>query len=255
MVLTILGGGGWFPAHGRHTACALLRDGYSAVLIDAGTGVGRLIERPELLDGVTRLDILLSHFHLDHIAGLSYLPALGLCPQTTIWGPGKLLYGTSTAALLDRVSHEPFHPVPLEAQDIAVDEIPAGELELPAVRITTRRQDRHSAPSLGFRFEDQLAWITDTAYDPGSAPFAAGCELLAHEAWFTTTAPRNPDIHTSAANAAKVAVDAEVDRLLLIHLPPFEQSIDAIVAEAQQILPGAEPALDGTGVAVPVAWS
>ncbi len=252
MVLTILGGGGWFPAHGRNTACALLRDGESAVLIDAGTGVGRLIERPELLDGVTRLDILLSHFHLDHIAGLAYLPALGLCEQTTIWGPGKLLYGTSSASLLDRVSHEPFHPVPLEAQDIAVDEIPAGELELPEVRIVTRRQDRHSAPSLGFRFDDQLAWITDTAYDPESARFAAGCELLAHEAWFTTAAPRNPTIHTAAADAARVALDAGIERLLLIHLPPFEAGVDGIVAEARQAVPSAEPAFDGISLPVPI---
>jgi ribonuclease BN (tRNA processing enzyme) len=250
MVLTILGGGGWFPAHGRHTACALLRDGYSAVLIDAGTGVGRLIERPELLDGVTRLDILLSHFHFDHIAGLSYLPALGLCPQTTIWGPGKLLYGTSTAALLDRVSHEPFHPVPLEAQDIAVAELPAGELELPAVRIATRRQDRHSAPSLGFRFEDQLAWITDTAYDPGSAPFAAGCRLLAHEAWFTSAAPRNQNIHSSAAEAARVATDSQVERLLLIHLPPFTASTEALLEEATATVPGTIEATEGLALDV-----
>src|SRR3984893_11138035 len=149
--LTILGGGGWVPAHGRETACALLRDANSAIMIDAGTGVGRLVERPELLDGVQRLDIGLTHFHLDHVAGLAYLPALGLCEQTTVWGPGKLLYGTATHSLLARVSHEPFHPVPLEDQDIEVRDLPAGEIELAGVRIAMRRQDRHSAPSLGLR--------------------------------------------------------------------------------------------------------
>ena len=46
--LTILGGGGWFPAHGRHTASALVRDGAHAILIDAGTGISRLVESPEL---------------------------------------------------------------------------------------------------------------------------------------------------------------------------------------------------------------
>src|SRR5437588_410003 len=79
--LTILGGGGWFPAQGRQTACALLRDGDSAILIDAGTGVGRLVEQPELLDGIEQLDILLTHFHLDHIAGLASTPAPGICAQ------------------------------------------------------------------------------------------------------------------------------------------------------------------------------
>src|SRR5437588_2070346 len=232
-MLTILGGGGWFPAYERHTACALLRDGNSAIMIDAGTGVSRFVERDGLLDGVERLDILLTHFHLDHVAGLAYLPALGLCEYTAIWGPGKLLYGTPTHAILARVSNEPFHPVPLEEQDLVVRDIPAGELELPTARVTFRRQDRHTAPSLAFRFDDALTWITDTAYDPDSAQFAEGSKLLAQEAWFLTSAPRNPDIHSSAAQAGQVAADAGVERLMLIHLPPFDRSNETIGTEAQ----------------------
>lgn len=244
-MLRILGGGGWFPAQSRHTACALLRDGENAIVIDAGTGVARFIEHPELLSGTTRLDILLTHFHLDHIAGLAYLPSLGLCEQTTIWGPGELLYGTPTRELLALVSREPFHPVPLEAQDIDVRDIPPGESELGGVRIAHRRQDRHSAPSLGFRFGDVLTWITDTAYDPGSASFAEGCELLAHEAWFTDAVPRNRDIHSSARQAAEVAAEASVGQLMLIHLPPFEQSVEPLLEEAQATVPGAVAAIDG----------
>jgi ribonuclease BN (tRNA processing enzyme) len=246
--LIILGGGGWFPAHGRQTACALLRDGESAILIDAGTGVGRLIERPELLEGVTRLDILLTHFHLDHVAGLAYLPAIGVCEQTTVWGPGSLLYDSSTRSVLEWLSHEPFHPVALEEQDIEVRDLPAGEVELAGVRVHLRRQDRHSAPSLGMRFDDAIAWITDTAYDGDSARFAAGAKMLAHEAWFTTAAPRNPDIHSSATQAAQVAADAGIDRLLLIHLPPFASGIEDLLLEAQAGLTRSLAAEDGADV-------
>jgi ribonuclease BN (tRNA processing enzyme) len=249
-MLRILGGGGWLPAYRRHTASALLRHGDAAILIDAGTGVCRLVEHPELLDGLNRLDILLTHFHLDHIAGLAYLPATGLCPQTAIWGPGALLYDTSTEELLGRVSHQPFHPVPLEQQDIEVRDLTAGELELAGIRITTRRQDRHSAPSLGFRFDDELTWITDTAYDPESGPFAAGCKILAHEAWFTSAAPRNQEIHSSAAHAAQVAAEAGVDQLALIHLPPFSESVDPLVREAQDVFPNAIAAHDGVSLTV-----
>lgn len=236
-MLTVLGGGGWLPAHGRHTATALLRNGDSAIMLDAGTGVARFMEQRQLLEGVKRLDILLTHFHLDHIAGLAYLPGLGLCEQTVIWGPGRLLYDITTHALLARVSHEPFHPVPLEQQDIQVRDIPAGELELGSVRVQHRRQERHTAPTLGFRFGDELAWVTDTAYDEGSAALAAGCRLLAHEAWFTSRAPRNPEIHTSAAQAAEVATRAEVGRLMLIHLPPFQARLTPVLDEAQQGFP------------------
>jgi ribonuclease BN (tRNA processing enzyme) len=249
-MLTILGGGGWFPAHGRQTATALLRNGAHAIMIDAGTGVSRLVERPELLDGCETLDIVLSHFHLDHIAGLAYLPALDLCDQTRVWGPGELLYGSATFDVLERLTHEPVHPVPLEQQHIEVRDLPGEEVELAGVRVAMRRQDRHTAPSLAFRFDDQLTWITDTAYDPDSARFAAGCELLAHEAWFTTDNPRNETIHTSAAQAAQTAGDAGIERLLLIHLPPFSQRVDDLVAEARATAPLAEPAGDGMGVAV-----
>jgi ribonuclease BN (tRNA processing enzyme) len=230
--LTILGGGGWVPAHGRHTACALLRDGEHGILIDAGTGAARLLERPELLDGITRLDIVLTHFHLDHISGLAYLPAVGHCEQTTLWGPGRLLYDTTTSELIGRISNEPFHPVPLDAQNIEIRDLPPGEVELAGVRLALRRQGRHSAPTLGLRFDDRLAWLTDTAFDPDSARFAGGCHTLAHEAWFPSAAPRNPKIHSSAAQAAQVALDAGAERLLLIHLPPFASDLEALLHDA-----------------------
>jgi ribonuclease BN (tRNA processing enzyme) len=247
-MLTILGGAGFVPAFGRHTACALLRDGERAAMIDAGTGVARLIERPALLDGVSRLDIVLTHFHLDHIAGLAYLPALGICEHTTLWGPGTLLYDIRTEAVLARVSREPVHPVALEQQDIEVRDIPSGELELDGTRVSVRRQDRHSAPSLALRFGDDLTWITDTAYDRESVAFSSGCRTLAHEAWFESASVRNADIHSSAAQAAEVAARAGCERLLLIHLPPFRESLDDLLAEARDTMPQATLALDGTEI-------
>jgi ribonuclease BN (tRNA processing enzyme) len=248
--LTILGSGGFFPAHDRHTACAVIRRNGSAIMIDAGTGVGRLAERPELLAGVSKLDILLTHFHLDHICGLAYLPGLHPDAETTIWGPGKKLYGRPTKQLLDLIDHEPLHPVSFEELDIVIRDLPADEFELSGIRIATRAQPRHSAPSLGFRFDDALTWITDTAYDPDSAGFAAGSELLAHECWWMTDRPLNEDIHSSAAQAARVAADAEVERLLLIHLPPFEAAIDDLVSEARLGFAAADAAVDGGVVPV-----
>jgi ribonuclease BN (tRNA processing enzyme) len=87
--------------------------------------------------------------------------------------------------------------------------------------------------------------VTDTAYDPESTPFAAGCRLLAHEAWFETPSPRNPDIHSSAAQAARVGAQAGVEQLVLIHLPPFDESVQSLIAEADAELPGAIAGQDG----------
>ena len=141
--------------------------------------------------------------------------------------------------------HEPMHPVSLERQGIEIRDLPLGESELAGVRIDSRRQDLHSAPTLGYRFGDALAWMTDTAHDPDAAGFVSGCRALAHEAWYTTAHPRNPDVHSSAAQAADIAQRAGVERLLLIHMPPFDGDVSALAVEAGAIVPGAEVAVDG----------
>jgi hypothetical protein len=75
--------------------------------------------------------------------------------------------------------------------------------------------------------------------------FVSGCRALAHEAWYTSGEPRNPDVHSSAAQAADIAQRAGVERLLLIHMPPFAGDVSALAAEARGIVAGAEVAVDG----------
>ena len=72
--------------------------------------------------------------------------------------------------------------------------------------------------------------------------------MLAHEAWFTTERPRNPDIHSSAAQAAQVATEAGIERLLLIHLPPFARQLHELLLEAQSQVPLALTADDGADI-------
>ena len=80
------------------------------MLIDAGTGVERLVSDRSLLDGVTQLDLVLTHFHMDHVAGLAYFPGLrgaGGCPPR-LWGPAATVFGTSTDEVLRRAFMPPF---------------------------------------------------------------------------------------------------------------------------------------------------
>ena len=90
--------------------------------------------------------------------------------------------------------------------------------------------------------------VDNAGFDPDSAAFAQGSRLIAHEAWFTRGTVRNPDIHSAAHQAAEVAARAGCERLLLIHLPPFEESVDALVTEAQAVLADVTPARDATAV-------
>ena len=200
------------------------------LLIDAGTGVQRLVEHPELLEGAKRLDIVLTHFHLDHVAGLSYLPALPL--KAEIWGPGQALYGTSTEAVLGRVLGKPVFAAPVQEIASAVREIPAGPFEAGPFGVSAREQRLHTDPTLAIRIGDELTYCTDTAADPGNAEFAEGSRLLFHEAWYAQ-ASTDDETHTAAGEAGRIAKAAGVARLVLIHVSPLGISDDELVAPAR----------------------
>jgi ribonuclease BN (tRNA processing enzyme) len=237
----LLGSGGWIPTTRRETCSAYLRDDRHVLLLDAGTGLQRLVERPELLDGVERLDLLLTHFHLDHVAGLSYLPALPLRP--VVWGPGEVLAGASTHSILERLLGPPLFSAPLESFVAGVRELGAGELELDTFRVSARVQERHNHPTLGFRVGDHVTYCTDTAPDPGTAAFAAGSRVLLHEAWHAAASSDDP-FHTASGDAARIAREAGVERLVLIHVNPLLRGESDLLAPAAEVFEHTEIGAD-----------
>src|SRR5512141_3357444 len=78
--------------YGGNTSCAEVegRDG-TIVVLDAGTGirrVGNTYHEPR------RLDVLLTHLHMDHIQGLGFFaPLFRPDIQIDIWGPGSATLG------------------------------------------------------------------------------------------------------------------------------------------------------------------
>jgi ribonuclease BN (tRNA processing enzyme) len=229
----LLGSGGWIPTSRRETCCAYLRQGDYALLIDAGTGVQRLIEEPDLLAGVQSLGIILTHFHLDHVAGLSYLPALPLRP--TLWGPGEAVAGAPTTEILGRLFGSPLFAA--TAYDLAdVEEIPAGDFEIGPFSIATRVQRLHTDPTLALRIAGALTYCTDTAADPGNIEFADGSGLLLHEAWYPRAAT-DDQTHSAAGEAGRIAREAGADRLVLIHVNPLQRSDEELARPARAEFP------------------
>jgi ribonuclease BN (tRNA processing enzyme) len=220
---TILGSGGFVPTGRRETSSLLVLpvDGDAALIVDAGTGIRRLITDGGLLTGVRRLDILLTHFHIDHVCGLAYLTELADV-EIRVLGPGEALYATPTADILARFFSPPIMPIGLADVGVEVGEVGVGETTAGGLPVRTRRQDRHSNPTLGIRIGDELTWCTDTEGDPGTVDFAAGCRVLAHDAWGPPAAPG----HAEPADAARVARAAGVPALVLIHVPPLADEAD-----------------------------
>ena len=238
---TILGSGGFIPTGRRETSSLLLlpADGDGAIVVDAGTGLRRLVTDPQLLRGRTRLDVLLTHFHSDHVCGLPYLAAIEHS-AITIHGPGAALYETPTAEVLARVFSPPIMPMRPEDLGVQVAELAPGRTDVGGLAVAARRQDRHTNPTLGLRFGDALVWCTDTADDPETVAFARGARVLAHDAWGPPAAPG----HAEPAAAARIAREAGAEVLLLIHVPPLADEAD-LQARAAAEHPRAIVATDG----------
>ena len=219
-----------------------MRRGDQALLLDAGTGARRLLTHPPHLDGVQRLDVVLTHFHLDHVCGLSYLPALPL--RTRIWAPGRWLYGRSSETLLAPLRQPPISA--FEAAELGeIHELAAGRQEIGAFCVTARAQPRHWAPTAGLRVDDEIALMTDTAYDPDGVPLAQGVVHLLHEAWSPSDSPRSAEGDATGRDAGRIAAAANVEHLTLIHLNPLLSDHQAVLDDARVVMPHAELAEDG----------
>jgi ribonuclease BN (tRNA processing enzyme) len=241
----LLGSGGEMPTGHRETCSALLRQGDSALLVDAGTGVRRLVTDDGLLDSASRIDVVLTHFHMDHVCGLLYLNVIDL--PLVVWGPGRALYGCPTGEILQRFISPPLSAHPVDELADAVEELPVGRLDIGPFTVHTRRQDNHPQPTLGLRFGDELAYCTDTGAEQATADFVRGTRVLCHEAWFEQDED-GQDAHCSAPGAARLARRAGVERLVLIHLDPTLDDHSGVLGAARAEFPATVLGQDGLDV-------
>ncbi|MBP1598537.1 MAG: beta-lactamase domain protein [Deltaproteobacteria bacterium] len=224
MRLIPLGTNGYFPSFGRQTMSILVLDGEMALLLDAGTGVGRLIEPRirEMLRSVARLDVMLSHYHLDHLIGLSYLGGVFPGP-VRIYGPAPPLSDVSPEEALAVLGPPWFPKRLLDSRSVEVVAVSRKEWDLDRMPVRMRRQ-AHPGGSVGIRLGDRLAYCVDAAIDPGERDFLEGAEVLLHEVWLTDEeAAREPPErsgHSAAGPVAALAASAGVERLFPVHHHP-----------------------------------
>jgi ribonuclease BN (tRNA processing enzyme) len=223
MRLVPLGTNGYYPSHGRQTmAYLVLPDGGGALLLDAGTGVARLGEAPiqALLEGAEALDLLLTHYHLDHVVGLSILPAVLDFLPVRIHAPGKPMVDADPAEALCRLIHPPLFPISLTEYPMPVEleRLPGESATIAGLEVRLRRQE-HPGGSLGVRLGDALAYVTDTVADDATAELAAGVDLLLHEVWAEAGGEAIGG-HSAVDEVARIAVRAGVRRLMPVHHHP-----------------------------------
>ena len=247
MKLVPLGTNGFFPTFGRQTQCNLVLTDEAAILLDAGTGLGRLLE-PEiakLVDGYERLDIFLSHYHLDHCIGLAYLPEVWQGREVVVHGPAPPFAEATPDEALSRLLNAPFS-VPLAAFPLKVKLVPVNEspLSVGGLDLSFRGQT-HMYGSMGIRIGDDIAYVTDTIADDGTIDLARNVRLLMHEVYLTDTELETGGInalnHSHVSGVARIAREANVGRLMIVHHNPRRTPAEvAAMASAVEKLGGRE---------------
>jgi phosphoribosyl 1,2-cyclic phosphodiesterase len=223
---------------GGNTSCIEIRPSSGDLLIlDAGTGIRGL---GVSLDGQRprRVDLLLSHLHLDHLEGLPFFAPLW-DPEIEfhIWGPSS-----PVTSLEDRIAtylSPPLFPVHLSEvpstlffHDAPTDAWELGSARLCAVPIA------HPGPTLGYRVDDgsgALAYLTDHepalgmdlhAVSPdwiSGYSVAFGAAVLLHDCQYTEEEYEEKVGwgHSSTEHVATFADRAGVGQLFLFHHDPM----------------------------------
>jgi|SRR5688572_4196859 len=237
--------------YGGNTSCLdVWEDGWQLVL-DGGSGIQKFNIEHKLEN--KRIDVLLSHLHLDHIQGLGFFryffdPLM----EIHIWGPAS-----SSQTLHSRLSRYLSPPLfPVLIRDLPCN-LNLHEIENSTFRIGpfTIKSSYviHPGPTVGFRIEGKNSVTT---YIPDHEPalgstglikdkgwlsgfdLAAGADLLYHDAQYTS--PEYPVKsgwgHSSFEDAGLFASIAEVKQLLFGHHDPSrtDEQLNEIFSDFQK---------------------
>ena len=179
---------------GGNTPCVEIRVGQRLFIVDAGTGI---VPLGRTLCGAmpSRIDILFSHLHLDHVLGLAFF-APAFSPLTRIVTHCGNLDGQSAEEPLGRLFSPPLFPVSLDGFTASFEHrgFRSGE--------TLRFEDgiqvstlplKHPAGATAYRFDHggrSICYVSDVEHSAPWPPaalvaFVAGADLVVFDAMFT----------------------------------------------------------------------
>ena len=253
--------------YGGNTACVEVRGADGTLLVlDAGTGIRRL--GASLGPEVSRLDVLLTHLHMDHIQGLGFFnPLYQEDLEVHIWGPAS-----TTLDLRDRLARYLSPPLfPVRLRDLpcrlTLHDVPRGSFEIGSLGITADLVC-HPGPTNGYRITEDaisMGYVPDhepalgVRQFPGDPDWTSGFELssgvnlIIHDAQYSD-AEYEEHVgwgHSSIRHALEFASATGVERLVTFHHDPAhdDSALDQLLEEGLkefdppfEIVPGTEGA-------------
>jgi phosphoribosyl 1,2-cyclic phosphodiesterase len=227
--------------YGGNTACVEVRaqPGWVTVL-DAGTGIRGLGD--SIGDDILRVDLLLTHLHMDHLQGLGFFAPLfrdGL--EVHIWGPASTTL--AMRARLARYLSPPLFPVRLRDLpcDLTLHSAPLGTFDIGDLKVRAELIC-HPGPTLGYRISQNghaLAYMPDHEPALGFASFtperdwtsgyalADGADVLIHDAQYSLAEYEDKVGwgHSAIDHTLLLAAAASVGRIVTFHHDPSHTDV------------------------------
>lgn len=220
--------------YGGDTACVQVTGPEEEmILLDAGSGI-----RPvgAAGNGASRIDVLITHLHMDHIQGLGFFtPLFDPGIETHLWGPPSTTM--RLAERLRRYLSPPLFPVRLrDLPNTVLHDVTPGNFQIGSVTVTAELIC-HPGTTLGYRLETDtasLAYLPDHEPALGVATFPdspewtsgnslmEGVDLLIHDAQYTDDeySARVGWGHSTLSQLAALAARAGVGTLVSFHHDP-----------------------------------
>jgi phosphoribosyl 1,2-cyclic phosphodiesterase len=256
-----------FERYGGNTTCIrILRENVNRIaIIDAGTGI-RNLGKEIVNAGISQnvINIMFSHFHWDHIQGFPFFaPAYNKDQIIGILAMGRQGKIKNLKEIFSMQMQKEYFPIRLETMGARFEFLAYGGKEtIYGARVTTVAQHHlYEGGSYGFRIEDEdvsLVVCTDVEHingiDQNIVDLAKGADLLIHDGQYTSNEYEKFKGwgHSSWEQAVKVAVQANVKRLIITHHDPDHNDnfLDSMERECQAIFPKSSFAKEGMEVLV-----
>jgi phosphoribosyl 1,2-cyclic phosphodiesterase len=236
--------------YGGNTSCVSIEgpDGTWLVL-DAGTGI-RSLGR-SLPSDLKRVDVLLTHLHMDHLQGLPFFaPIRNPDVETHVWGPASTML--SLKARLQRYVSPPLFPVSvrdlspvLQFHELSFDMFEIGEFCIVSQLVI------HPNPTVGYRILHQgkvVSYLPDHEPMLGARTFprspdwtsgytlAKDSNLLIHDTQYTPEEyqSRIGFGHSNMVQAFEFAALANVKSFVPFHHDPAhsDEQLDQMISDA-----------------------
>jgi ribonuclease BN (tRNA processing enzyme) len=232
MRLTVVGCSGSHPGPESACSCYLVEhDGFRLVL-DLGNGSLGPLQRfidPSEIDA-----LYLSHLHGDHWLDLVPLAHVRRHQRDA---EVRVLPVMAPVAERGRIAGAFGHPAS-ELDDVFAFADPSdgmiGPFEVTLIRTVHPVETHAIRLTAGGK---SLVYTADTGPFPELAGFAERADLLLAEAGFSEDYEHPPDMHLTGADAGQLAADADVRRLVITHVAPWDDPLTAL-ATASRVFAG-----------------